>query len=306
MKTRKLFRYLLLLTVVFVVLSMLMPMFAYGNSRANVEAFVVRFYQQCLGRAPDAAGLNSWTDQLLSGRMSGAQVANGFIFSAELNARNVSNEEFLNIMYAAFFNRAPDPTGYSGWLSSMRAGMSRQQVLAGFINSTEFRNLCSSYGINAGSLSVSGALNTASAPQTAASPAASANLNAYEARVLELLNAIRASHGLGALSAHQGLTNIARARSADMVARNYFSHTTPDGTNVFSMIRSAGISYSVAGENLAHARPAGAGSPEAFVNAWMASPGHRANILRANYSKIGIGLVDEGSARRVVTNVFSN
>ena len=91
-----------------------------------------------------------------------------------------------------------------------------------------------------------------------------------------------------------------------MVARNYFSHSTPDGTNVFSLIRAAGISYSVAGENLAHSRPAGAGSPEAFVNAWMASPGHRANILRANYSKIGIGLVDEGSARRVVTNVFMN
>lgn len=306
MKRKKYIKHLIVFVAVFSTMLLLLPMFAYGsNSRADVESFVARFYQQTLGRAPDAAGLKHWTDQLLSGRATGAQVANGFIFSAELNARNVSNEEFLNIMYAAFFDRAPDPAGYDSWLSSMSRGTSRQAVLAGFINSAEFRNLCASYGINAGSLSVSGASNAQALMQSAPSPAASANLSAYEARVLQLLNEVRASHGLGALSAHQGLTNIARSRSADMIDRDYFSHTSPDNTNVFSMLRAAGLSYSVAGENLAHSRPAGAGTPEAFVNAWMASPGHRANILRANYTKIGIGQIDS-SARRVVTNVFMN
>lgn len=285
-------------------ISLFSPLFAYGGSRADVEAFVSRFYQQCLGRAPDAAGLSGWSEQLLSGRATGAQVASGFIFSAELTSRNVSDTEFLNILYRAFFDRAPDSAGQNGWLSAMRSGTSRQQVLAGFINSSEFRNLCAGYGISPGSLSVSG-LTSAAAP-VQSTPAPSANLNSYEASVLALLNEVRAQHGLRALSASQPLTNIARSRSADMIALNYFSHSIPSGGNVFNLLRSSGISYSTAGENLAHSRPAGAGSPQAFVNAWMASPGHRANILKPQYNKIGIGMVDQGSSRRVVTTVFTN
>ena len=132
-----------------------------------------------------------------------------------------------------------------------------------------------------------------------------ANLNAYENQVLALINTVRAQNGLGALVAVQSLTNIARSRSADMLARNYFSHYSPEGKNIFNYLRESGISYNYGGENLAHSTPANAGSADVFMHAWLNSPTHRANILRAEYTKIGIGVSENGN-RRVVTTVFTN
>ena len=90
-----------------------------------------------------------------------------------------------------------------------------------------------------------------------------------------------------------------------MIANSYFSHYTPDGQNIFNILRKNGVVYVNAGENLGNSSPPSHGSPEAFANAWMASPTHKANILRSVYSKIGIGVVD-GGGRRVVTTVFMN
>jgi uncharacterized protein YkwD len=134
---------------------------------------------------------------------------------------------------------------------------------------------------------------------------ADANLSAYENQVLALINTLRAQNGLGSLVAVQSLTNIARSRSADMLARNYFSHYAPEGKNIFNYLRESGIPYSYGGENLAHSTPANAGSPDVFMHAWLSSPTHRANILRAEYTKIGIGVSENGN-RRVVTTVFTN
>jgi len=119
---------------------------AYG-ARSDVEAFVTRFYQQCLSRNPDVSGLNGWVNALWYGWLSGSDVANGFIFSQEFIGRNTSNEDFLTILYRAFFNREPDPSGYAGWLNYLYSGASRQAALNGFINSVEFSNLCAFYGI---------------------------------------------------------------------------------------------------------------------------------------------------------------
>ena len=113
-----------------------------------MQAFVTRFYQQCLGRNPDAAGLNGWVNALLNGTLCGADVANGFIFSREFIARNTSNETFLTILYRAFFDREPDDGGFTGWISQLNIGASRQSVLDGFIYSQEFSNLCANYGIS--------------------------------------------------------------------------------------------------------------------------------------------------------------
>jgi len=132
-----------------------------------------------------------------------------------------------------------------------------------------------------------------------------ANLNSYEQQVLDSINNIRAANGLGPLAASQTLTNIARSRSADMLSRGYFSHYTPEGLNIFNILKSNGISYRNAGENLAHSQPASAGTPQAFADAWMNSSTHRANILRGEYGQIGIGLAENGG-RRVVTTVFMN
>ncbi len=90
-----------------------------------------------------------------------------------------------------------------------------------------------------------------------------------------------------------------------MLSRDYFSHYTPEGKNVFSIMRECGIQYSAAGENLAHSRPPDIGTPEAFLNAWMNSSGHAKNILQSRFGIIGVGMIENG-ARRVVTTVFRN
>lgn len=118
-----------------------------SSNRAQVEAFVTRFYQQCLGRDPDAPGLAGWVDALLNGTLSGADVANGFIFSEEFLNRYTTNEDFVTILYRAFFDREPDSGGYTGWLNALYDGQTRAFVLDGFLNSVEFANLCAVYGI---------------------------------------------------------------------------------------------------------------------------------------------------------------
>ncbi len=120
----------------------------YG-SRSDVEAFVTRFYQQCLGRVPDQQGLDGWVNALLNGSLTGADVANGFILSDEFINRNTTNEDFVVILYRAFFNREPDDAGYSGWLNYLYDGNSRSDALNGFVSSQEFYNLCAQYGIKA-------------------------------------------------------------------------------------------------------------------------------------------------------------
>jgi uncharacterized protein YkwD len=131
------------------------------------------------------------------------------------------------------------------------------------------------------------------------------SLNDFESAILYLINTTRVSNGLGALEANQQLTDIARSRSNDMIASSYFSHYTPDGRNIFNFLKENGVSYANGGENLGQSSPASSGTPEAFINAWMASPTHKANILRSVYSKIGVGVSDNGN-RRVITTVFTN
>jgi len=114
-----------------------------------VEAFVTRFYQQCLNRGPDQLGLNNWVNGLNNGSMAGADVAYGFVFSDEFINRNTTNADFVTILYRAFFDREPDPPGYAGWLSDLDNGESRGCILKGFIGSQEFINLCAEYGISA-------------------------------------------------------------------------------------------------------------------------------------------------------------
>jgi uncharacterized protein YkwD len=153
---------------------------------------------------------------------------------------------------------------------------------------------------------VLGNTKTSEATITAAAPSESiVNLSELEAAVLYLINTIRVSNGLGALQANQVLINIAKSRCNDMIANSYFSHYTPNGQNIFNILRENGVAYLNAGENLGNSSPPSHGTPEAFANAWMASPSHKANILRSVYKKIGIGVVD-GGGRRVVTTVFTN
>lgn len=118
-----------------------------SNARPEVEAFVTRFYQLCLERTPDQTGLNYWVEGLFDGSKTGADIASGFVFSQEFTQRDTTNQEFLTILYEAFFDRDPDSGGYQYWLDQLTNGVSRADVLDGFVFALEFKNLCSDYGI---------------------------------------------------------------------------------------------------------------------------------------------------------------
>jgi len=112
-----------------------------------IKNFVTRFYQQCLDRNPDPLGLEGWSNALFYHDLTGADVARGFIYSPEFIEKNTTNEEYLTILYKAFFNRNPDPAGFNGWLAVLNDGTDRGYVLDGFIYSIEFYELCEDYGI---------------------------------------------------------------------------------------------------------------------------------------------------------------
>ena len=112
----------------------------------------------------------------------------------------------------------------------------------------------------------------------------------YEKEVVRLVNEIRAQNRLGELTYNWELGRVARYKSQDMRDNSYFSHTSPVYGTPFRMMKSFGITYRSAGENIAR----GQKSPQAVVDAWMNSPGHRANILNPSFTEIGVGYVADG------------
>jgi LCP family protein required for cell wall assembly len=140
-------RYFLIMVLVGVLVITLFPTSLSGGSAEQVQSFVTRFYVQCLGRQPDPEGLNEWVGRLMNGSKTGADVAEGFVFSDEFVSRSYSNESFVTILYRAFFDREPDTYGYNAWLERLTDGMSRKSVLDGFLKSEEFSELCNNYGI---------------------------------------------------------------------------------------------------------------------------------------------------------------
>lgn len=116
-------------------------------------------------------------------------------------------------------------------------------------------------------------------------------LNSFERDVFNLTNDERTKNGLAPLQVDTELSKVAREKSQDMATNNYFDHNSPTYGSPFDMMRSFGVSYRTAGENIAK----GQRSPEEVVNAWMNSPGHRENILNANFTHIGIGYVEQGN-----------
>jgi len=121
-------------------------------------------------------------------------------------------------------------------------------------------------------------------------PTADATVASYEAEVVRLVNEIRTKNGLKPLTYDWQLARVARYKSQDMKENRYFSHTSPIYGSPFQMIKSFGITYRSAGENIAK----GQATPQAVVNAWMGSAGHRANILNASFTHIGVGYVRSG------------
>ena len=121
-------------------------------------------------------------------------------------------------------------------------------------------------------------------------PQTDSNVLSFENDVVRLVNESRVENGLKALTANWELSRVARIKSQDMVDNRYFSHTSPVYGSPFQMIKAFGLTYRTAGENIAY----GQRTPQAVVNGWMNSSGHRANILNASYTQIGVGYAANG------------
>ena len=122
-----------------------------------------------------------------------------------------------------------------------------------------------------------------------------------EASMLQLINRERAAAGLKPLAPDPELTEVARRHSADMFARGYFAHVTPEGRDPFDRMRAANVHFVTAGENLALAPTL----PIAHTGL-MNSPGHRANILNPDFGRVGIGIMDGGMRGLMISQEFRN
>lgn len=122
-------------------------------------------------------------------------------------------------------------------------------------------------------------------------PVTDTSITSYEREVIRLVNDIRRKKGLSELTYDWQLSRVARIKSEDMRDNRYFSHTSPTYGSPFQMMKSFGISYRGAAENIAK----GQTTPQAVVNAWMNSSGHRANILNPSFTHIGVGFASGGN-----------
>src|SRR5436305_1088292 len=122
-----------------------------------------------------------------------------------------------------------------------------------------------------------------------------------EARMLEMVNRERVAAGLKPLAPDPALVEVARAHSADMFARGYFAHVTPEGSSPFDRMAEAHVTFRIAGENLALAP-----TVKVAHTGLMNSPGHRANILRPEFGRVGIGITDGGFRGIMVSQEFRN
>jgi len=112
--------------------------------------------------------------------------------------------------------------------------------------------------------------------------------NMSAAGLLQETNIQRAQSSRTALSLNNKLSQAAQQKANDMVARDYWSHTSPDGTQPWQIISSVGYVYTTAGENLAY----GFDSSADALSGWMNSPGHKANVLNVNYQEVGFGIAN--------------
>ncbi|CAL9664577.1 hypothetical protein SUDANB105_07173 [Streptomyces sp. enrichment culture] len=133
-----------------------------------------------------------------------------------------------------------------------------------------------------------------------ARPLTPGDLARTTAEVVGLTNRERARAGLRPLAGDPALTAAAQAHSADMVARDFYSHTSPDGSRPWDRAAAAGAGRRSIGENIA----CGQRSPAEVVTGWMNSPGHRANILRREFTHIGVGFAGGGRSGTYWTQVF--
>ena len=123
---------------------------------------------------------------------------------------------------------------------------------------------------------------------------------AYYREILELVNNIRAEAGVSPLTLDTTLCQAATVRAIEMDNTGVFSHTRPDGTDCWSVFKLYGITYRTCGENIAM----GQRTPAQVVESWRNSPGHYANMVKAGFGKLGVGM--SNSNRIYWVQMFTN
>jgi len=120
----------------------------------DVTHFVSYLYQYLLNRNPDKDGLKGWVSQLVKQANTASEVVYGFVYSKEFQGLNLSDEQYIRILYKTILGRDADGKGLNDWTVVLQNGMSRRYVLWGFLESQEFSKLCQKYGIIRGNLTV--------------------------------------------------------------------------------------------------------------------------------------------------------
>ena len=121
----------------------------------------------------------------------------------------------------------------------------------------------------------------------------------FAEQVVELVNQERTKAGLNAVTLDKTIASAALVRAKEI--ETSFSHTRPNGSKFSTALTEQGVTFKGAGENIAW----GQKSPEAVMQAWMNSEGHRANILNKNFTKIGVGYYQNASGRNFWTQLFT-
>lgn len=177
-----------------------------------------------------------------------------------------------------------------------------RSVSSGLVVGLSFLSLTGCAGLQARAQSA----DRAGAGYQKVSSQAPVKMTAAEESVFKATNAYRKAQGLPELQADQRLVTIARLRSQDMAKRDYFAHTTPDGSDVFAILRTQHVPFVAAGENLARNNYAIKEAPQVAMNGWIKSPGHRTNLLHPAFGRIGIGLAVAKDGKKYITQVFAD
>ena len=117
---------------------------------SKVSGFVDRLYTIFLNRNAESAGLADWTNRLISGTATSAEIVYGIAASPEFGSKGLTNDEIVERMYLAMLDRPSDAAGKQYWVNGLNSGMTVNGIINGFSGSQEFANICAEYGIKAG------------------------------------------------------------------------------------------------------------------------------------------------------------
>ena len=116
----------------------------------RLTAFATRCYREALNRDPDEGGLQFWCNHLTRKTKTFSEVAAGFVFSDEMNKKQLNDEAFIKVLYRLYLGREAEEAGLNYWKNQLKEGMTREQANEGFANSREFAGIVAGYDSEAG------------------------------------------------------------------------------------------------------------------------------------------------------------